>query len=189
VSTIHYTIAESDSDLYGILKLQRENLGVSISNEEALEEGFVTIEHDFALLKQMNSPYPHIIAKDGDTVVGYALVMQRELRDEIPVIAPMFDQIDGMTYQGLPLREANFIIMGQVCIAKAYRGQGVLQGLYQEMAKRMSQDFDYIITEISKRNPRSLKAHVKVGFETIREYQSKDGEEWVIVLWVMNDKG
>ena len=185
MSNIQYTTAESDSDLYGILKLQRENLPSTISREEALEQGFVTIEHDFALLKRMNSPYPHIIAKDGEEVVGYTLVMLRDLRDEIQVLVPMFEQINSITYKGKTLRDARYVVMGQVCIAKGYRGQGVFQGLYVEMARRMADDYDYIITEISLRNLRSVRAHHKVGFETIREYQADDGEMWAIVLWEM----
>lgn len=185
---IIYTVVATDADLYGILRLQRDNLPSEISRKEALEQGFVTIEHDFALLQRMNSPYPHIIARDGQNVVGYTLVMEREFREEIPVIAPMFDQIDGISFQGRPLKDANFFIMGQVCVAKAYRGQGVFQCLYQEMARRMSPHFDYIITEISRRNPRSVRAHQKVGFVTIREYTAVDGEEWLIVLWNISGK-
>jgi ribosomal protein S18 acetylase RimI-like enzyme len=185
VSNINYTIAESDHDLYGILKLQRENLATEISREEALEHGFVTVEHNFALLKRMNSPYPHIIAKDGEEVIGYTLVMSRDLRDEIPVLAPMFEQIDNIIFNAKMLKDTRYIVMGQVCIAKRYRGQGVFGGLYEEMAKRMAVDFDYILTEVSQRNQRSLRAHQKVEFETIREYHADDGEVWVIVLWGM----
>jgi predicted GNAT superfamily acetyltransferase len=72
--------------------------------------------------------------------------------------------------------------MGQVCIAKGYRGQGIFQGLYQEMANQLEPHFEYIITEVSKRNPRSIRAHEKVGFLNVREYTSDDGEEWVILL-------
>lgn len=183
MSNILYAIAESDADLYGILQLQRENLATAISREEALEEGFVTVEHNFALLKRMNTPYPHIIAKDADEVIGYTLVMLRDLRDEIPVLVPMFEQIDSIIYNEVPLRVTRYFIMGQVCIAKEYRGQGVFPGLYQEMARRMAGSFDYIITEVSLRNQRSLRAHHKVGFETIREFRAEDGEEWAIVLW------
>lgn len=185
MSNIVYTIVESDHDLYGILKLQRENLATEISREEALEYGFVTVEHNFALLKRMNSPYPHIIAKDGEEVIGYTLVMSRELRDEIPVLVPMFEQIDNLTINGKMLKDTRYMIMGQVCIAKGYRGQGIFAGLYEEMARRMSVEFDYILTEVSLRNQRSLRAHHKVGFETIREYQADDGEVWAIVLWGM----
>ena len=183
MNPIKYTIAETDSDLFGILKLQRQNLASAISREEALEQGFVTVEHDFALLKRMNEPYPHIIAKDVDIVVGYTLVMLREMRREIPVLFEMFDQIDSTVYQGRSLKDSNYVIMGQVCIAKGYRGMGIFQGLYEEMARRLKGVFDYIITEVSLKNKRSIRAHEKAGFETIKQYSSAAGEEWVIMLW------
>lgn len=186
MSYITYTVAATDSDLYGILQLQRDNLATTISRAEALEEGFVTVEHNFPLLKQMNSPYPHIIAKVDDQVVGYTLVMLHALRDEIPVLVPMFEQIDQIEFEGHLLKDSRYFIMGQVCIAKGYRGRGVFQGLYEEMARRMCSDFQYIITEVSLRNQRSLRAHHKVGFQTIKEFRSDDGEDWIIVLWKMN---
>lgn len=183
MNRILYTVAESDRDLYGILKLQQENLPSSVSREEALKEGFVTVEHDFPLLKKMNAPYPHIIGVDGNVVIGYTLVMLQHLRYDIPVLEPMFDQIDNLMYKGHLLSNSRYFVMGQVCIAKAYRGMGVFRGLYHEMAIRMTSDFDFILTEISLRNPRSVRAHQKIGFETVHEYRSDAGEDWVIVLW------
>ena len=76
--------------------------------------------------------------------------------------------------------------MGQICIDKSYRGQGIFSELYQEMAKRMNGDFDYIITEIASRNHRSLRAHQKIGFETIKTYQIENEEEWVLLLKNLN---
>jgi len=178
---ITYTVSENDVDLYGILSLQRSNLPISLSQEEALEQGFVTVMHDFSLLKRMNAPYPHIIARAGESVVGYTLVMLRELRHEIPVLVPMFAQIDKVSLDGLMLKDTRYFIMGQVCIARTYRGQGVFQCLYEEMVRRMSADVEYIVTEVSLRNPRSLRAHEKVGFRNVREYRSEDGEDWVIL--------
>ena len=182
MNPIVYTIAVSNDDLQGILRLQQENLPRSVSHKEALEQGFVTVEHNFSLLRQMNAPYPHIIAKYGEQVVGYALTMLRDLRTEIPVLLPMFDQIDRIEYRGKPVEQARYFIMGQICVAKPFQRLGLFKGLYKEMSKRMSPDFDYIITEVSLRNQRSLQAHLKAGFKTIMEYSSEDGEEWAIVL-------
>lgn len=183
VNEILYTVAESHRDLYSILKLQQKNLASSVSREEALEQGFVTVEHDFELLKRMNTPFPHVIAKASDEVIGYTLVMLPHMRYEIPVLEAMFDQIDNMMYKGHLLSNTRYFIMGQVCISKDYRGLGVFKGLYHEMADRMTADFDYIVTEISLGNLRSINAHQKVGFETIKEYRAEDGEDWLIALW------
>lgn len=183
VKSLVYTIANTEQDLSAILHLQHENLAASLSRQELEDQGFVTVEHDLPLLRRMNSPHPHQIAKDGNAVVAYALVMLRDFRFDIPVLMPMFDQIDHLYYQGRALHTAPYVVMGQICIAKAYRGQGVFRGLYAAMGDRLRGHFDMIITEVSLRNPRSLRAHHQAGFETIHEFTSADGEEWAIVLW------
>lgn len=177
---ITYGTANSDDDLRQILLLQKQNLPANISAGEARSQGFVTVEHDFGLLKKMNAPHPHIVARDGGEVIAYALVMLPSFEKEIPVLVPMFRQINGIGYKGGLLGESNYFVMGQVCVAKAYRGQGVFAGLYREMKKRMSPHFDYIITEVAKSNGRSLRAHEKVGFEKVHEYA--DGEQWELLL-------
>lgn len=177
---LDYNIAKTDQDLHQILHLQARNLPHNISDEEAKTQGFVTVHHDFDLLKRMNDPYPHIVARDGGQVVGYALVMLRSFQNDIPVLAPMFQKIDGTVYKGERLEDTKYFVMGQVCIDKNYRGKSVFAGLYREMQRQMRPHFDYIITEVDKQNTRSLRAHEKVGFEKIREYYSR--VDWVILI-------
>ena len=185
---ITYGISNTEDELKGILDLQQFNLPQNISNEELESQGFVTVKHDLDLLTKMNYSYQHIIAKEGENVLGYALVMLRKWKDDIPVLVEMFDQIDSIDFDGRKLGAAKYFIMGQVCVAKSQRGQGVFAGLYTEMKKRMHTDFDYVITEIASRNYRSLRAHEKVSFEVIKTYQIGDGEEWVLVLLDLKKK-
>ena len=74
-TAIKYTASNTEDDLLQILQLQQENLPKNISEQEAKEQGFVTLEHNLDLLAEMNTPYPHAIAKNGHKVVGYALMM------------------------------------------------------------------------------------------------------------------
>lgn len=179
---IEFKTSHSQDELEQILKLQSLNLPTNITEEELKQQGFVTVKHDFDLLSRMNTPYQHIIAKDGDNVIGYALVMLRDFVDEIPVLQPMFEQINQIDYKGKKLGNSRYFVMGQVCVAKDYRSKGVFSGLYQHMKTCMAPNFDCIVTEISSRNSRSKNAHAKVGFETIKTYQDSH-DEWEIVLW------
>lgn len=180
------TTAKTAEDLRGILSLQQANLSKSISEAELQDQGFVTVEHDFETLKKMNSPYPHVIAKDGDEVVGYALTMLREVKDFIPVLIPMFDKINEISFEENPLGESKYVVMGQVCIAKSHRGQGVFYKLYDFYKKQFASDFDFVITEVSERNTRSMRAHEKAGFETILRF-SDETDDWAIVLLRLKD--
>ncbi len=180
---IQYSTAKSDIELQQILALQKENLPDQLSESEINSQGFVTVSHDFDLLAEMNSKRPHIIAKSDDEVIGYSLVMLETFKNHIPVLVPMFDQIKAINYEGKPMAEIDFFIMGQVCIAKPFRGQGVFKALFDKMKIEMAPYYQMIVTEVAIRNPRSLKAHANVGFKTIKEYKTADGEEWAIIAW------
>ena len=91
---ITYTRCTKISELEQILILQKTNLPQSLSENEQQSEGFVTVHHDFDLLKRMNDACPHTIAKDGDKVVGYALSMHPKFGNEIEVLVPMFTEIE-----------------------------------------------------------------------------------------------
>jgi len=179
---VKFTTAQTKKDLEQVLNLQYLNLPKNISAQEAIQQGFVTVHHDFDLLEAMNSPHPHIIAKANDQVVGYALVMLPSFGDKVEVLKPMFQMISGLDYKGKPLVEAAYFVMGQVCVSKDFRGQQVFSGMYHKMKEEMSPHYDCIVTEIAIRNTRSMRAHEKVGFKTIHIFEDET-EEWAIVAW------
>ena len=170
------------SQIQQMLDLQRLNLPTNISKAEAIEQGFVTVRHDAQLLEEMNQKKPHVIALAGEEVVGYALVMTVDFKARIPVLVPMFDLIDTLSYENKPMSDYKYFTMGQVCIDKNYRGQGIFKGMYEKMKEQYSADYNFVITEVAARNKRSLRAHEKVGFKNLLQYSTKE-EEWVLVIW------
>jgi len=179
---IQYTTAANQEDIQQILELQWINLPNNISTSEAKDQGFVTVHHDIDILTAMNEKFQHVIAKHEGKVIGYTLVMLPEFGNQVPILSPMFDKINQLTYNGKALKKTPYFVMGQVCVDKNYRGKGVFKGLYHKMKMEMSTPFDCIITEIATRNTRSMRAHEKVGFKTINIYTTAE-EEWAIVAW------
>lgn len=180
---IRYTVASDLSHLTDILDLQKVNVSQAITEQERKEQGFVTCRHDIDLLDRMNRPFPHIIALDDSRVVGYALVMLSAMREEIDVLKPMFEQIDQLSIESKPLMEVDYFIMGQVCVGKAYRGQGLFNGLYEHLRHQMSSSFNVVITEVSAYNTRSLRAHYNQGFKLLKKYTAPDGHPWELIYW------
>ncbi|AXT52233.1 GNAT family N-acetyltransferase [Aquimarina sp. BL5] len=174
---LKYTIATSDKELEQIIKLQQKNLTASISQSEKEKEGFVTVEHDLNILKKMNDQQPHVIAKDGDLVVGYTLCMTADFGNDIPVLRPMFRKIERSFDQN-----ETYIVMGQVCIDKEYRGQGIFRSLYQKMKLELQEKYDLLITEVAANNLRSLQAHKAIGFKNLLVYKS-DEIDWHLISW------
>jgi len=178
------TTVSEEKYLHEILALQKANLPNNISAEERAEQGFVTCDHSFDLLRRMNNPFPHVIALSDDKVVGYALVMLPDHRNALDVLLSMFAKIDQQQYQGQSIKDSRYFTMGQVCIAKPHRSQGIFRKLYQKMKNEMSENFDYCITEVATDNVRSLKAHAKVGFTNLHSYtDSTNGKSWEIIIW------
>ncbi len=173
---VEYTRASHREELQEILVLQKKNLPFQRSKNELEKEGFVTISHTLDLLKAMNEICPHIIAKDQGKVIGYALCMHPHFSKEIPILVPMFQKIREL----LPA-DQTFIVMGQICIDKSYRGQGIFRGLYKAMKKYLDRSFELIVTEVDGRNKRSLNAHLACGFTIKKKYQS-DGRDWYLIV-------
>ena len=173
---LQYCLAKNKEELKQILKLQKANLPKAIPEEERVKEGFVTVSHKLELLARMNVASPHIIAKHHGKVVGYALSMHPKFGKEIAILRPMFDEIKKIVPEG-----EKFIIMGQICIAKAYRGQGIFRRLYKTMLREIQPAFNSIITEVDAVNTRSLTAHYAIGFYDLKVYNS-GGRKWHLII-------
>ena len=180
---ITYTTAKTTADLEGILKLQKVNLARGLTLEEIQSQGFVTVDHTFAQLKKLNDAEKHVVAKDHDRVVAYLLAMTKECRYDIPILFPMFQVFDSILYKNKKVSECNYLVVGQVCVDKQYRGHGVLDKSYSVFRDHYKPLYDFAITEIAATNTRSRNAHLRIGFSEAHSYTSPDGVEWVVVIW------
>ncbi len=185
---IVYTTSQNDNDLTGILSLQKANLARNLDKEEIETQGFVTVLHRLVDLQKMNDIEQHIIAKDNDTVIAYLLAMTERSKFDIPVLVPMFELFESIQYKNKLLSQYNYMVVGQVCVDKKYRGQGVLDKCYDLYVKTFRQRYDFAVTEIATSNQRSLNAHKRIGFKIIHEYVAPDEERWAIVVldWTEN---
>ncbi|MGZ9677366.1 N-acetyltransferase family protein [Flavobacterium sp. GNP001] len=177
MNTILYCRANLLEELEQIRELQLQNSCFQISTEEKTKEGFVTIQHTVSLLEKMNNACKHIIAKDHTKVIGFALVMLPSFKAEIPALQPLFTRIEQLV-----AREAKYVVMGQICISKDYRKQGVFRALYHFYREQLQGEFDVLITEVATLNQRSLQAHQAIGFKIIATYLEHD-LEWNIIQW------
>src|SRR5574343_1854400 len=184
-SMIEVTRVSNPSDIIGIRDLQALNLKQNISAEEARDQGFLTAAFTIEYLQEMNAASPSIIAKVGDKVVGYALVATKDIRNGHDLVEGLFDAIDNSEYNGKLLRDVNYVVVGQLCVAKEYRGQDLGQKLYGHFRHCLSKEFTYLVTDRAQANTRSLKAHKKRGFQVINELMYGD-IKWDIVLWDWN---
>jgi GNAT superfamily N-acetyltransferase len=175
-------LVDSDEELRGIRDLQEANLPKNLSPEEAAQEGFVTASYTVEFLKVMHEAHPSVIAKAGDRVVGYALVATKEVRHQHDLLSGLFDAIDRIHCQGQPLAERNYVVVGQLCVGKGYRAQGLASRMYEFYRESLQDRFDSCLTDIVQSNRRSLRAHEKTGFRVVGTLEY-GGVGWDVVMW------
>ena len=180
---ITFTTANTPKDLEGILSLQKANLPKGLTPEEIQSQGFVTVDHTYEQMAMLNELEKHLIAKDGDQVVGYLLAMTVVSKYELPVLVPMFEEFDDIVYRGKKISTYHYLVVGQVCIGKGYRGQGLLDQSYAAYKAFYGDKYDFAITEIARSNPRSLNAHKRIGFKEVHTFTDPNQTEWIVVLW------
>ena len=178
-------LVETEKELIGLKQLQTNNLRRLIGEEEAMKEGFVTSEYELSLLQQMHNIHPSIIVKEGDEVVGYTIVTNKEIYGAHPELDHLYNTLDATEYKGALLKNSNYILIGQVCVAKSHRGQGWVPKMYDYYQNLHAKKYTYLVTDISQANKRSIRMHNKIGFETIGVIEQV-GTGWDIVLWDWN---
>ena len=179
-------LVETEQELVGLKQLQTNNLRRIIGEEEAMKEGFVTSEYNLSLLQKMHHIHPSIIVEEGEEVVGYTIVTNKAVLGDHVEIDHLFNTLDATQYNGVFLKESNYILIGQVCVAKSHRGQGWVPQMYEYYKQLHAKDYSFLVTDISQANKRSVRMHNKIGFETIGVIEQV-GTGWDIVLWDWNN--
>lgn len=181
-STLLATQVETDDDLRQIEALSRANGLAQLTAEEQAREGFVSWPYHLEILQRLHRLAPSVIVKDGDTVAGYAIVLPTAAAAIYPPLRTMLDGFGAVIVDGAPLFDHRFYVMGQICVAAPYRGRGVFQQLYQHHRALHARDHAFVLTEISTANPRSRRAHAKLGFRSVHTHDDAAGS-WDVVIW------
>ena len=165
-----------EGDLLRILALQQANLARHLAPDEVVSQGFVTVEHTLDVLRRMQALAPSVVAEEEDgALAGYALVMPVECRAFVPILEPMFSRLDALGVEHL-------YVMGQICVARPFRGRGVFDLLYAGHRELLCDRFERVVTEVATRNTRSMRAHARVGFRELERYRDAT-DEWSLLAW------
>jgi Acetyltransferase (GNAT) family len=183
IPMITYESSNTTKDLTEIVTLQKENLRQNLADVELQAQGFVTVCHSLTDLEKMNQYERSLVVKDQNRVVGYVLAMTKNSRADIPILVPMFQIFDAIYFKEKLVSTYNYMVVGQVCIGKDYRGLGIFDKAYTAYKELFKERYDFAITEIATANQRSLQAHKRIGFTEIHRYIDENKIEWSIVIW------
>ena len=178
---------ENYSDLLQIRELNQNNLINNLSRKDILEYGFVTLNYNIELLKDVNKIQKSIVARDNDKIVGYAIVIDKTVYGLNKLFDDLIDRLSTISFNSKKLKNVNYALVGQLCIKKEYRGMDIVKKIYDFYKKEYSKKYQYLITDIDEKNKRSLSAHLKIGFQIIDNFSWGDSN-WNIILWNWNDE-
>jgi ribosomal protein S18 acetylase RimI-like enzyme len=178
-------LVSTAEQLKGIQELQQQNLRKNLTELEATEQGFLMAEYSIDFLQSMHDAAPSVIAVSEGKVVGYSLVALKTIREEHALLADLFNTIDRLSFESKDLSQSNYVVVGQLCVGKGFRGIGLVDQMYQYYRDCYASEYEYLITDVAQDNQRSLKAHQKTGFQVIDEL-SFEGVGWDIILWDWN---
>tara|TARA_B110000014_G_C20055716_1_gene549456 strand:+ start:46 stop:612 length:567 start_codon:yes stop_codon:yes gene_type:complete len=173
---------ENYSDLLQIRELNQNNLINNLSRKDELEYGFVTLNYNMELLKDVNKIQKSIVARDNDKIVGYAIVIDKTVYGLHKLFDDLIDRLSTISFNSKKLKNVNYALVGQLCIKKEYRGMDIVKKIYDFYKKEYSKKYQYLITDIDEKNKRSLSAHLKIGFQIIDNFSWGDSN-WNIILW------
>ncbi len=176
--------ATTKKDLEEIKALQNKNLRSNLSEEEMQKYGFVTLSYSLDFLAEMTAEHHHVVAKYNGRVIGYVLLLDRSKNHLMTEGAGIFPIFHELAFKGKKMKDYRYVSVGQVCVDRDFGGQGLLTRMYRFYKECYQSYFDLAMTDVSYLNQRSLKAHLKTGFEVLLRFDEPDaGEPWDIVIW------
>jgi predicted GNAT superfamily acetyltransferase len=160
-------------DYTAILNLQSANYVANLSTDER-QQGFLSAQFTPEQIAQIAKDLGSIVAVMDDQIVGFVCAFRNEFETGSPVIAKMLESYDRMVFEGRALNSFRSYIYGPVCLARDFRGRGLLRGLYEAQKKDLAGQFEIGVAFVSRSNPHSLDAHVKgLGMTEVGDFECR----------------
>ena len=146
-------------DYSAIVRLNAANFIANLSEEER-RDGFLsavfTLEQTAAMTEDLGTT---VAIVDGQ-LAGFLCAFRNDFDHGSPVVAKMIESYERLSFAGKLLNTYKSYAYGPVCIDRAYRGKGLLRGLYQEQKRDLVGRFEVGVALIARTNQHSLDAHV-----------------------------
>jgi len=177
---IEYKVAEL-SDIEATLKLHSKYQVDTIAPEDK-KDGFVTTPFSYDELKDLIEQEQGLfIAKEGQEVVAYVMSASWEFWSKWEMFAHMIKDLPKLSYLGQELSTQNSYQYGPIAIDKRYRSSEVLYKIFDFAREHMAKRYPILVTFVNKINPRSFKAHSKLGLEVLCEFEYNNNHYYEMV--------
>ena len=154
-----------------IVRLNAANFIGNLAEEER-RDGFLSAIFTPQQVAAMAADLGITVALDGDAVAGFVCAFRNDFDHGSPVVAKMIASYGDVKFDHRPLTSYSTYAYGPVCIDRAYRGKGVLRGLFEAQKQDLAGQFDVGVALIARNNPHSMQAHVAgLGMTEVGEFE------------------
>ena len=162
----------NNDDIDGILALQEKYLYLNLSELER-EKGFVTTPFTVSQIQEIIKQNGIFVGEnENKEIVAYVYAGSWSYFEQWEIFNFMVSRFPKLNFNGNEITTINSFQYGPVCIAEEYRGQGLLNEIFEEMRTAFIKKYPISITFINKVNAISLNAHTKkLGWVIIDEFE------------------
>lgn len=161
------------ADFEGMVKLQDLNLVSKISDEQK-KDGFLSAAFSAAQFESMDNDGCVIVGLDADEVKAFLCASTPMFNLPFPLPSAMIERFPVIDFKGKKLSQMQTIITGPVCIDESWRGKGVIERLYEALYQELHGEYNAAVVFVSVENPRSIKAHERLGMTVVDEFTFKE---------------
>jgi hypothetical protein len=167
-------------ELPAIIALQDANLRESVATPQ---DGFLSARLDAGQFTEIARDLALIVAVEANAVAGYLCAAHNALSERVPVVAAMLAQLPRLSFLGRSLASQRTFVYGPVCVAAAWRGKGVLRGMYDALRREIAGDYDAGVLFVAKDNPNSLHAHADgLGMSLVGDFDFGGQRFWILAF-------
>lgn len=169
-----------EGDFEKVAALQDQNLFSVLSASER-ENGFLSTAFTPQKFREMNDSIGIAVAEINDEICGYLCCSTIDYNLQFPFPAAAISHARDVLFKGKKLKDYNCFMANPLCIAKDFRGSGLINQLCDEVLKFIPKNYELALSFIADANQRSLAASKKVGMQALSKFVVNGHEFWIVV--------
>lgn len=174
------------SDIEGILALQAQNLVSELSEEQKASNGFVTTPFTPELLDEIiNLGWAFVTEIDGE-IAAYLFGGSWPYYEKWPIFPYMTSRFPDWHFKNWEITTKNSFQYGPVCIDANHRGKKIINQLFEAMRTDFIKTYPLAATFINQANQVSTKAHLKLGWAIVDEFEYNDNQYFGLAYEMSN---
>ncbi len=169
-------------DYLGIESLSAANQ-LSASNPDAQQQGFLSAQMSLSQVEHFANELGIVVAVEQGEVAGFLNLSFAAGDRQPPIIKQMVSHFHELRFQSRPMAEYQMFLYGPVCINSAYRGQGILRKMFDQMKVELLGKYDLGIAFVAENNPHSLAVHLSgLGMTEIGQFEFKQNNYHILAF-------